>query len=81
MVAGFCWRAFGWRLGQIVMMAGLIARSTWFLASGSFIYFGVLHCVTAASVISRSFLRCPRCNRGTRHSGDGETVTTQRTAR
>lgn len=53
------WRPFWIRFGRIAAAALLITVATYFLFPGSFIFFGILHLIAAASLIGLFFLRLP----------------------
>jgi uncharacterized membrane protein len=56
---GLKWRAFLKRLGMIAGAALAITISTFYLFPDSYIFFGILHCIAAASVVALVFLRAP----------------------
>ena len=53
------WRRFFTRLGRIVAAAALVSAATAFTAPDAPIWFGILHCIVASSVISLAFLYAP----------------------
>lgn len=56
----FYWKKFLSRLGKIVGAAFLVTITTWYIMPESFIFFGILHCLAASSVLAIPFLRWPR---------------------
>lgn len=53
------WKAYGKRLGMIAAAAAVISFGTWWFMSDEWIFFGILHCIAAASIIGLLFLRLP----------------------
>jgi uncharacterized membrane protein len=53
------WRPYFKRLGMIVAAAAAISLVTWWFMSDEWIFFGILHCIAAASLIGLIFLRLP----------------------
>ena len=53
------WRPFGRRLALIAGAAALVSAGTWFAMPDTFVYFGILHSIAVASVLSLPFLRAP----------------------
>ena len=56
---GFRARAYGRRLALIVGAALLVSGATYVAFPSSFVFFGILHCIAAASVIALPFLLAP----------------------
>lgn len=56
---GIRWRGFSRRLAKIASAAALITLVTWFAMPGAFIFFGILHCIAAASLLGLLVLRWP----------------------
>lgn len=52
-------RAYLKRLALVAGAAGLVSLATWLAFPDSFIFFGILHCIAAASVMALAFLRAP----------------------
>lgn len=51
------WRAYWRRLGIVGGAAALVTVATWFFAPQEVIFFGILHCIAAASLLSAPLLR------------------------
>lgn len=56
---GIRWRAFCRRLAVLIAAAAGITLATYLLFPGSFIFFGILHSIAAASLLALPFLRAP----------------------
>lgn len=56
---GVRWGAFWRRLGLVGGAAALVTAATYFLAPQETIYFGILHCIVAASLLAAPLLRAP----------------------
>src|SRR3954454_15453176 len=57
--AGVRWRAFLKRLAMIAGAAAAITIATYFAFPDTYIFFGILHCIAASSVVALPFLRAP----------------------
>jgi uncharacterized membrane protein len=53
------WRPYLTRLAQIGAAAAAVTLATWYAFPDSFIFFGILHCIIAASLAALLFLRAP----------------------
>jgi uncharacterized membrane protein len=47
------------RLGKLLALAALISLATWLSFPKSWVYFGTLHCIAAATLLALPFLRWP----------------------
>jgi len=52
-------RKFAVRLAKLAAAAALVTLATWFAFPQTFVSFGILHCIAAASIISLLFVRAP----------------------
>jgi len=52
-------RAFGRRFAIVAGAAGLVTLGTYAVFPSSYVFFGILHCIAAASLLSLPFLRLP----------------------
>ena len=52
-------RKFGFRFAKIMAAAALVTLVTYFIFPGSYVTFGILHCIAAASIMSFAFIRRP----------------------
>ncbi|MCC0003907.1 MAG: DUF1624 domain-containing protein [Methylobacteriaceae bacterium] len=55
----FDWRAYWRRIAIIAAAAALVTAASWFLFPNALIFFGILHCIAAASIIALPFLFLP----------------------
>lgn len=56
---GFQWNRYWRRLAMVAVAAAVITVATWFAMPDTFIFFGILHQITLASVLGLAFLRLP----------------------
>lgn len=56
---GIRWPAFWRRWGKIAAAALLVTAGTYAAMPAYFVYFGILHCIAASSLIGLAFLRLP----------------------
>lgn len=56
---GIRWRAFWRRFALIAGAAALVSLGTWIAMRDVFVYFGILHCIAASSLIGMAFVRVP----------------------
>ena len=56
---GMHWRNFWWRIGYLVAAAMLVTVISYLADPEAMIWFGILHCIAASSVIGLAFLRVP----------------------
>ncbi len=56
---GLRWRAFWRRFAIIAGAAALVSVGTYVLFPTAYVFFGILHCIAAASLIAVPFLRAP----------------------
>lgn len=55
----FDWRAYWKRIALIAGAAALVTAASWFLFPQAIIFFGILHCIAAASLLALPFLFLP----------------------
>lgn len=56
---GLRWPAFWRRFGRLIAAAALVTAGTYAALPDYFVYFGILHCLAASSLIGLAFLRLP----------------------
>ena len=56
---GIVWRHFWWRIGYLAAAAMLVTLVSWFADPAAIIWFGILHCIAASSVLGLAFLDAP----------------------
>ena len=56
---GFKAQAFWRREIILIAAAGLVSLGTWYAFPSSYVFFGILHCIAASSLIALLFLRLP----------------------
>lgn len=56
---GVKWRRFFWRLGFLIVAAGLVTGATYVLFPNAFIFFGILHAIALSSLLGLVFLKLP----------------------
>jgi uncharacterized membrane protein len=56
---GVHWRAFWRRLAIVAGAAGMVSLGTYIVFPNAFVFFGILHCIAAASLLSVGFLFLP----------------------
>lgn len=55
----FDWRGYWKRIALIAGVAALVTAASWFLFPNALIFFGILHCIAAASLLALPFLFLP----------------------
>ena len=56
---GIGWRSFGRRLAKVAGAAALVSAGTFLVMPNTFVYFGILHSISVASLLGLAFLRLP----------------------
>jgi uncharacterized membrane protein len=56
---GICWDAFWRRFAVVAGAAALVSVGTYVVFPSAFVFFGILHCIAAASLLSLPFLLLP----------------------
>ncbi|MEK8091355.1 heparan-alpha-glucosaminide N-acetyltransferase [Methylocystis sp. IM3] len=56
---GIRWGSFWRRFGIVAGAAALVSVGTWIVFPSAFVFFGILHCIAAASLLSAPFLLLP----------------------
>lgn len=56
---GIRWRSFGRRLAKVAAAAALVSAGTYIVLPQTFVYFGILHSISVASLLGLAFLRLP----------------------
>ena len=55
----FDWRAYWMRIAVVAAAAALVTVASWLLFPAGLIFFGILHCIAAASLVALPFLFAP----------------------
>jgi uncharacterized membrane protein len=56
---GMVWRHFWWRIGYLSAAAALVTVVSCFFDPDAIIWFGILHCIAASSILGLAFLDAP----------------------
>ena len=56
---GIRWRSFSRRLAKVAGAAALVSAGTYLVMPNTFVYFGILHSISVASLLGLAFLRLP----------------------
>ena len=56
---GIRWRSFGKRLAKVAAAAALVSAGTFIVLPQTFVYFGILHSISVASLLGLAFLCLP----------------------
>lgn len=56
---GIRWRSFGTRFAKVAGAAALVSAGTYIALPQTFVYFGILHSISVASLLGLAFLRLP----------------------